>query len=95
MKILAWLAILAIFLLSLLFSLLNPSPVPFDYLLGQQDMPLSLLLILAFVLGLTLGLSAMTLLIWRAKHKARAMSTQLLHAKKELENLRTVAILGD
>ncbi len=95
MKMRTWLSVLAIFVFGLLFSLLNPARVSFDYLFGQQEMALSLLLMMVFLLGLFLGSSVMVIMLWREKHKTRSVHKQLSQVQKEVENLRTLAFVGD
>ena len=95
MRIRTWLSLLGIFACGLLFSLLNPTLVSFDYFFGQQEMALSLLLTGVFLIGLFLGFSLMTFVIWREKHRVRVISKQLNQVQKEVENLRNLAIIGD
>jgi uncharacterized membrane protein YciS (DUF1049 family) len=55
---------LIVIALGTLFSVLNASPVPFDYYLGQGEFPLSLLLVAMLACGVVLGiLSALPLLL--------------------------------
>ncbi len=50
--------------LGTLFSLLNATPVPFDYYLGQDEFPLSILLAIVLAVGVVLGiLSALPALL--------------------------------
>ena len=47
-----------------LFAVLNAAPVPFDYYLGQGEIPLSLLLVIALASGVLIGvLSALPLIL--------------------------------
>ena len=55
MRLLSFIILLFVALLSLSFALLNASPVPFNYYIGSKTLPLSLLLVGAFILGIVFG----------------------------------------
>lgn len=93
MKALSTLLMFVIFSFGILFSLLNPGKVHFDYLLGQHDLPLSMLLLGSFVMGILLGSGVVMVLLWRVKHQKRCLKRQLVHAQKEVDNLRSVPII--
>jgi len=50
------------------FAMLNPTPVSLDFYLGQLNLPVSLWLVIAFAIGVIIGLAAAT---GRRDHRAR------------------------
>ncbi len=92
MKLISMLLMAAIFTFGLMFSLLNPGIVHFDYFFSQGDVALSLLLLGVFVLGILLGVGTMLLVLWRANYRARKVNKQLNQVQKEVNNLRSVPI---
>ena len=94
MKVLSIVVIVAIFLFGLMVSFLNPGKVAIDYVIGQQDISLSLLLMAMFFIGVVVGLGTMALMLWRANNRTRKMNKRLSQVQKEVENLRVVPMTG-
>jgi len=92
MKIFAYILVVLIFLVGSTFAILNSELVSINYYFGVQHLPLSLLLLMALVVGVVLGLLANFFVLLRAKHQARQLMKRLNLAQKEVENLRVAPI---
>lgn len=88
-----WMIMAFIFLFTGIgFALLNHSPVNFDYFFGQLSIPLSLLLVFALTSGFLLGLFAFSIKLFKIRCENSRLSCQARASKRELENLRSMAI---
>ncbi len=76
------------------FALLNAAPVSFHYYLGAKEIPLSILLVLSFVLGLLIAFIVMSISILRLKAQKRGLNKRLKLADKEIDNLRSLPVKG-
>jgi putative membrane protein len=92
MRIITFILLLAIILLGISFAVLNPDVVNFNYYIGHRALPLSLLLVMTFVLGSILGLSVGFFLLIKLKIKKYKLQTQLKIAEKEIANLRAIPL---
>lgn len=72
-----------ILLAGLGFSLLNADKVALNYYFGQLDLPLSILLVLALVIGALLGLMVSLGAIFKAKREVRRLRKELKLKEKE------------
>ncbi|MCR8921632.1 LapA family protein [Dasania sp. GY-MA-18] len=83
------LLLLAVFLIGVLFTLQNDTPVPLDLLILQLDAQwLALWVLLAFALGGLAGMLVGLLGLWRIKRERYSLKRQLQQANKELAKLR-------
>jgi uncharacterized membrane protein YciS (DUF1049 family) len=94
MKVLSLLLVVMIFLFGIMLSFFNPGTVSVDYMFGQQDLSLSLLLLGLFFIGFIAGVGSMGWMLWRSKHKVRQIKRKLGQVQKEVDNLRVVPITG-
>lgn len=91
-KLLATVLLLAGFCLGAAISYFNWTPVTFDYLSGQVEVPLIALLLAAFLSGLVvMGLLNMAR-EWGLARDARKLQSRLNLAETELRNLRNLPI---
>lgn len=74
------------------FALLNHIPVDFDYFFGKLSIPLSLLLVSALSIGFLLGFLAFSIKLFKMRCENSRLSCQVRGSKRELENLRSMAI---
>lgn len=74
------------------FAVINADPVKVDFYFGQSQMALSMLLVLALALGAVLGVIASLGLVLRLKTDNAKLRRDARVAKKEVSNLRTLAI---
>jgi len=92
MRIITYILLFAIILLGISFAALNPNAVNFNYYLGHRAFPLSLLLVITFVLGCALGLLVGFFLLLKLKIKSYRLQNQLKVAEKEITNLRAIPL---
>jgi len=73
MRLIRFLILGLVALLGFSFALLNAQQVHIDYYVGTRDLPLSLLLVVAFVAGILLGLCLILPSNWRLKFELRRL----------------------
>lgn len=87
--------LLIVALATLDFMLENQQDVTLQFLEAQSPaLPLSLFLIIAFILGSLLGIFVGWLITTRLRLKLIAQSNELNRYRKEIDKLRTQAIQG-
>jgi len=91
-KIFYAIAIVLITLLGVIFAILNAEPVQFNYYFGSAQIPLSLAIILAMLLGAILGLLASLAMILKAKRQVSKLKRSAEVTEKEIANLRAIPI---
>ena len=84
MKILGLLASLFVLLLGISFAVLNASPVSFHYYFGDVVLPLSLLLVMALIIGVCLGLLTSFGMYLRVKRQQRALKKAKKHSETSI-----------
>jgi len=92
MRVITYLLILIIIILGITFAALNHAPVTINYYIGQNTLPLSLLLVMSFVIGCFLGLLVACWVSFKFKIKNYRLRQQLKIAEKEIENLRAIPL---
>ncbi len=90
-KLLSLIATLAFLALGVMVGMLNPTLVPFDYLINQRHVPLSILLSVAFILGMVFaGLFAFIQVVrlqWqlhRLNKSHKQQANEFIELKKQL-----------
>lgn len=83
---------LLIIIFGILFAVLNAEDVHLNYYLGSVELPLSLLLVLAMILGAVLGIFASLNLIIGSRRNASKLKRSAAVAEKEILNLRNIPI---
>lgn len=94
MKILNILIISAIILFGVTFALLNGHSVDIKYYLGETNMPLSLLLAIALVLGIFVGLGVNLISIIKLKFENSGLNKKIKQNQEEISKLRLLNIDG-
>lgn len=90
MKIVYFLSFLVIFIIALLFSLLNLDPVKLYFYKGLYiELPLALLLTLELLAGVIIGLSVRFFRVFRLKSDCAKVQKKLYQAEAELQSMRT------
>ena len=84
--------IFVIMILDIIFAVLNAEPVHLNFYFGAKQMPLSLALILAMLVGALLGVVASIQLILKSKRAVSRMRRAVDMAEKEIANLRAIPI---
>lgn len=88
MRIFTLIIVLIILFLGISFAVLNADSVTIKYYFGIAHMPLSLLLVIALIIGVFIGLLTTGFMFFKAKAKQLYLRKQLHTAQKELTNLR-------
>lgn len=83
---------MATLVVAIIFSTLNFSQVPFHYLFGETRLPLSVLLVAAFVGGFIAGLLLDAWVMHRQKARIRRLERQLEACESEISNLRKLPL---
>lgn len=92
MRILSYIFLLLIIILGVTFATLNSEMVAINYYVGHRTMPLSLLLVIIFATGCTLGILVASWLLLKMKMKNRTLNKRLKLVEKEIENLRAIPL---
>ena len=78
--------------LALIFALLNAQTIQFNYYFGQLQLPLSLIVAIAIVLGAVLGILVSMGMLIKAKRQASLQRKNADFAEKELAKLRALPL---
>jgi len=92
MRIVALLLLLIVVVLGLVFAVLNAHPVELHYYFGTSESPLSLIVVLAFGVGVLLGIFSSLGIIVRLKRDASRLRKDVKLAEKEVSNLRNLPL---
>lgn len=92
MRIISYVLLILVIITGITFAVLNPDLVPINYYLGQKTMPLSILLVIDFVLGSLLGLLVSMGILVKLKIKNYQLRQQLKHSEQEIDNLRAIPL---
>lgn len=84
--------IFVIVILGVVFAVLNAEPVHLNFYFGAKQLPLSLALILATLVGALLGVLASIQLIIKSRREVARMRRAAEIAEKEIANLRAIPI---
>lgn len=74
------------------FACLNSQTVVINYYFNQKNLPLSLLLVFSFGIGLLLGLIVSVYSYLKVKSENRRLRNRANLAEKEIENLRAIPL---
>lgn len=74
------------------FSAINAESVHLDYYIGDTTIFLPLLLIVAIVLGISLGAVMLSRSLMQLRYQNRKLRNRLKSVEIELENLRTIPL---
>lgn len=91
-RILGLIFLLLVLMIGLTFAVLNANPVTVNYYFGSREAPLSLVLVLALIVGAVLGVLATTGLVLRLKRENSRLQRANRVAEREVANLRTMPI---
>lgn len=92
MRIFTYIFLIIVIILGITFAILNHSPVIIHYYLGEKTLPLSLLLVIFFVIGALIGLIVAFWISVKLKIKNYRLRQQLKVAEKEIANLRAIPL---
>jgi putative membrane protein len=83
---------LLVIIFGIVFAVLNAEDVQLNYYLGSVELPLSLVLVLAMILGALLGIFASLSFIIGSRRNASKLKRSVEVAEKEIVNLRNIPI---
>ncbi|WP_018625564.1 lipopolysaccharide assembly protein LapA domain-containing protein [Kangiella aquimarina] len=83
---------IALLILSTVFALNNNQPIVVDYLFGESELALSTLIFWVALIGLLLGILAMTIALLKLRVQLKRCQNRLSKAEQELKNLRTAPV---
>jgi len=95
LRLLYFLLALIVVILGVVFSVLNADTVQLHYYLGSIELPLSLVLILAMIIGALLGVFASLGFIIGSRRSASKLKRSVEVAEKEIVNLRNIPIKNE
>ena len=91
-RIITFVLLLLVSLLGLTFALMNSETVQIDYYLGSVHAPLSLVVVIAIILGAGFGvLASMGVVLGQKRELARLRKSNRL-AQQEVSNLRSLPL---
>ncbi len=83
---------IALLILSTVFALNNNQPIVVDYLFAESELALSTLIFWVALIGLVLGVLAMTVLVLKLRVQLKRSQNRLRKAELELNSLRTAPV---
>lgn len=95
MRIVQGVFLFAIFVIALAFAVINADPVRLNYYLGTSELPLSLVLIVAFAVGAVMGLAVNLGRILRLRHVISQLRRAARVTEQELANLRAIPLRNE
>jgi lipopolysaccharide assembly protein A len=92
MRMISFILLFALIILTISFALLNAQTVSINYFLGIKELPLSLLLLLALVLGCILcGLVQFKVLL-KQRYEIHTLNKKIARLTQEVNNLRVLPV---
>ncbi len=95
MRLVQGIVLFLIFLVALAFAVLNADVVTVNYYAGTFEMPLSMVLVIAFVVGALVGLSVGIMRTLGLKRELSRLRRSERIAQQELTNLRSLPVRQD
>lgn len=95
MRVFSYVVIIIVVCFGIVFAALNANVVAFNYYLGTKQIPLSLLLVMAFGGGTILGFIFALPHWFRLKRDKRKLKARIKLMEKEIDNLRNLPIKGE
>ncbi len=91
-KILAFVLAVVVFLIGVSFAVANAHRVEFNYFVGTTDWALSVMLVMAVLVGVVLGALVTFVPVIRLKTQLRSLRKSEAVAREEIRNLRTMPL---
>lgn len=92
LRILSLVVLLIVLLLGLSFAVLNSDNIVVNYYFGEQEIPMSVALVLALILGALMGVLASLSVILRQRTRISSLNRTIAVTEKEVTNLRSLPI---
>ena len=86
---------LILLIIGILFAVLNAEPVTLHYYFGENQLPLSLVIISSIIIGALLGIVASAVIILKLKRDNARLRKTSEASEKELKNLRPMPLKDD
>jgi putative membrane protein len=83
---------LVLVIFGIVFAVLNAEPVQLNYYFGSKDVALSLILVLAMIVGALLGVLASASMIISNRREVVKLRKAVQLAEKEVANLRAIPL---
>ena len=83
---------IAVILFGIVFAVLNAESVHLNYYFGSKQVPLSLAIVIAMLIGAIFGVLASINLILRSRIEVSRLRKSSAMAEKEIANLRAIPI---
>jgi len=91
-RIIGLIFILVVLVFGLTFAVLNAESVQINYYFGIYQIPLSLILVIAFVIGTLFGAVVNVGMMLRLKRQISRLRKEVRFTEKEVKNLRALPI---
>lgn len=85
-RIIRLILIVAVVVVSAVFTVLNPDPVAIDYVFNQKEFPLALIVVIAIVIGAALGFLVMTGRVMQLRYNNAVLNRKNQGLIKQLHN---------
>tara|TARA_R110002110_G_scaffold415836_1_gene657263 strand:- start:26017 stop:26301 length:285 start_codon:yes stop_codon:yes gene_type:complete len=82
-KLIGWVVTIFIIILGVSFSALNAEPVTVKYLFGERDLPLAVVLLIAFAFGIVLSILILGTKVLSLSAKNKWLTKKLKRAEDE------------
>ena len=92
MKIIKYILVFLILFVTSIFAIYNSNPVHLDYIIGSNDIPLALLLVLTMIFGSLLGFAFSIFKSLKVKRENFILKQNIKLAHKEISNLRELPL---
>ena len=83
---------ITVLIIGIAFFMKNNHSVSFNYFLGTVDIKLSLLLLVALIVGTIMGILSLVPVIINLKYKNARLKRQVKIREKEVNNLRVIPV---
>ncbi|MCS5709046.1 LapA family protein [Candidatus Berkiella cookevillensis] len=87
MRLLGWIFTLIIIIFGVAFSALNATTVNINYLLGKQDLPLSVIILISFAVGIILSILILGTKIISLTAKNKWLASKLKKTEDHINHL--------
>lgn len=91
-RIVTFVLLLLVSLLGLTFALMNAETVQLNYYFGNVQAPLSLVIVIAIIVGAALGVLATTGIVFGQKRELAKLRKSNKLAEQEVSNLRSLPL---
>lgn len=91
-RIVTFVLLMLVSLLGLTFALMNAETVQLNYYFGSIEAPLSLVIVIAIIIGAALGVLATTGIVFGQKRELAKLRKSNKLAEQEVSNLRSLPL---